>query len=95
MKIYGLVGHPLSHSFSASFFAEKFKKENIDAQYLNFDISSISHFTSLIDRYPEIQGLNVTIPYKEKVIDFLDDIDSEAKEIGAVNVVKIINSDNS
>lgn len=89
MKLYGLVGHPLSHSFSATFFNEKFKKENIDAEYLNFDISSISHFTSLIDRFPEIEGLNVTIPYKEKVIDFLDLMDEEAQSIGAVNVVKV------
>ena len=95
MKLYGVVGHPLSHSFSANFFKEKFKLENIDADYLNFDISSISHFTSLIDRFPEIEGLNVTIPYKEKVIDFLDCLDPEAEKIGAVNVVKIIKENDS
>lgn len=90
-KLYGLVGHPLSHSFSQGFFREKFEIEHIDADYLNFDISSITHFTSLIDRFPEIAGLNVTIPYKEKVIDFIDCLDSEAENIGAVNVVKVIN----
>ena len=60
-KLYGLVGHPLSHSFSQGFFREKFEIEHIDADYLNFDISSITHFTSLIDRFPEIAMIKWTM----------------------------------
>jgi shikimate dehydrogenase len=90
MKLYGLIGYPLGHSFSAGYFAEKFKKEGItDCAYKNFPIDSIQKFPEIISSNPELTGLNVTIPYKEQVIKFLDEIDSEAKEIGAVNTVKI------
>lgn len=90
MKLYGLIGYPLGHSFSAGYFAEKFKKEGItDCAYKNFPIDNIQKFPEIIASNPELTGLNVTIPYKEQVIKFLDEIDSEAKEIGAVNTVKI------
>ncbi|MCK4922779.1 MAG: shikimate dehydrogenase [Bacteroidales bacterium] len=90
MKVYGLVGFPLSHSFSASYFAEKFRKENIsDSEYLNFPIETIEELRSLLDSNPDLRGLNVTIPYKEKVINYLDKVDDVAGKIGAVNSIKI------
>lgn len=88
MTTYGLIGYPLGHSFSRKFFTEKFAKEGIDAQYLNFEIPSIEEFPNIIKNNPELRGLNVTIPYKQQVMQFLDDISEEAKAIGAVNVVK-------
>ena len=89
MNTYGLIGYPLGHSFSRKFFTEKFEKEGIDAQYLNFEIPSIEEFPEIIKNNPELRGLNVTIPYKQQVMQYLDDISEEAKAIGAVNVVRI------
>ena len=89
MTTYGLIGYPLGHSFSRKFFTEKFEKEGIDAQYLNFEIPSIEEFPDIIKNNPELRGLNVTIPYKQQVMQYLDDISEEAKAIGAVNVVRI------
>ena len=88
MNTYGLVGYPLGHSFSRKFFTEKFATEGIDAQYLNFEIPSIEEFSNIIKNNPTLRGLNVTIPYKQQVMQYLDDISEEAKAIGAVNVVK-------
>lgn len=90
MDKYGLIGYPLIHSFSKSFFNEKFENEGIDAQYLNFEIPSINEFPQILDENPELKGLNVTIPYKEKVIPYLDELDKDALAIGAVNVIKVI-----
>jgi shikimate dehydrogenase len=89
MTTYGLIGYPLGHSFSRKFFTEKFEKEGIDAQYLNFEIPSIEEFPEIIKNHPELGGLNVTIPYKQQVMQYLDELSPEAKEIGAVNVVKV------
>lgn len=89
MTTYGLIGYPLGHSFSRKFFTEKFEKEGIDAQYLNFEIPSIEEFPEIIKNNPELGGLNVTIPYKQQVMQYLDEISEEAKAIGAVNVVRI------
>ena len=89
MTTYGLIGYPLGHSFSRKFFTEKFAKEGIDAQYLNFEIPSIEEFPNIIKNNPTLKGLNVTIPYKQQVMQYLDDISEEAKAIGAVNVVKV------
>jgi shikimate dehydrogenase len=90
MKIYGLIGYPLGHSFSAGYFAEKFEKEKIkDSIYRNFPIEDISKLPGLIADTPELIGLNVTIPYKEQVIRFMDEIDPVAKEVGAINTIKI------
>lgn len=89
MKKYGLIGYPLGHSFSRNFFNEKFSSENIDAEYVNFEIPNITEVSSVIKSNPTLHGLNVTIPYKEQIMDYLDEIDGDAKEIGAVNVVKI------
>ena len=90
MKQYGLIGFPLTHSFSEKYFAEKFRKEKIgDVKYMNFPLQSIGEIIPLVIDNPEICGLNVTIPYKEQVIPFLDDIDPEANEAGAVNTITI------
>ncbi len=90
MKKYGLIGFPLTHSFSKRYFTEKFETENIDSTYDNFEIDTISKFPEVIKNNPELMGLNVTIPYKEQVISYLDDLNESAKEIGAVNTVKIV-----
>jgi shikimate dehydrogenase len=89
-KIYGLIGNPLVHSFSQNFFNQKFETEKIDAEYINFEIDDIKKLTDVIKDNANLQGLNVTIPYKEQVIPFLDEIDEDAKAIGAVNVIKFI-----
>ena len=90
MQKYGLIGYPLRHSFSIGYFNEKFKSENIDAEYVNFEIPSINDFMEVIEENPNLCGLNVTIPYKEQVIPFLDELDKDTAKIGAVNVIKII-----
>lgn len=89
MKHFGLIGFPLGHSFSKKFFTEKFKQENIDAQYDLYELTSLLEFENLLTE-TELYGLNVTIPYKEKVIQYLDELDETAAEIGAVNVIKFI-----
>ena len=89
MKKYGLIGYPLGHSFSMGYFNEKFKNEAINAVYENFEIPDIQDITTVIGSNPDLAGFNVTIPYKEKVMDYLDYIAPEAVEIGAVNVVKV------
>jgi len=89
MKQYGLLGYPLSHSFSHGYFAEKFKKEGIDAQYENYAIASIDKLPQLIAENTQLVGLNVTIPYKESVISYIDILDPEAEAIGAVNTIRI------
>lgn len=90
MKTFGLIGKSLRHSFSFRYFNEKFLKEEINAQYLNFELNHISDFQALITK-KKISGLNVTIPYKKHIIPLLDKISNEAKEIGAVNTIKFIN----
>lgn len=89
MKKYGLIGFPLTHSFSKRFFTEKFENEKIDSTYNNFEIDNINKFPDIIKNNPEVTGLNVTIPYKEQVIPFLNELNDSAKEIGAVNTIKI------
>ncbi len=90
MDKYGLIGYPLGHSFSISYFNQKFADEGINAKYENYEIASIDELTEILDSTPELRGLNVTIPYKEKVIPFLDSISPEARAIGAVNVLSLI-----
>ena len=94
MDIYGLIGHPLGHSFSKNYFTDKFENEGIEARYLNFDIESIDTLIDVIATNPNLRGFNITLPYKEKIIPFLDEITKEAREIGAVNVVKVIRRGN-
>jgi len=89
MKKYGLLGYPLTHSFSKRFFTEKFEKENIDSTYDNFEIDNISKFPEVVKNNQEVIGFNVTIPYKEQVIAFLDELNDSAREIGAVNTIKV------
>jgi shikimate dehydrogenase len=87
---YGLIGYPLSHSFSKKYFTGKFEKENIaGCEYNLFPIENINLFPQLIKDNPTLCGLNVTIPYKESVIPFLDELDETAKAVGAVNCIKI------
>ena len=88
-KIYGLIGYPLGHSFSKGYFNTKFTEENISAEYLNFELEKIDDFKNHIE-IDKIYGLNVTIPHKSSIIKQLDEIDDEAKEVGAVNVIKFI-----
>lgn len=90
MRTFGLVGYPLTHSFSQKYFSEKFRSSGIaDAQYLNFSIDTIDKFPLLLQEHPDLAGLNVTIPYKEKIIDYLDDLDESVKFIGACNCIHI------
>ncbi|WP_108868602.1 shikimate dehydrogenase family protein [Aquimarina aquimarini] len=86
-KIYGLLGRNIGYSFSRGFFSEKFKSESLDCEYTNFDIPQITEITEVI-KDTKIQGLNVTIPYKQEIIEYLDSLDPIAKEIGAINVIK-------
>lgn len=92
MKTYGLIGKTLKHSFSKKYFTEKFETEKIDAKYELFELPDITHFQQLVaGNY--LSGLNVTIPYKEQVIPFLDELDTVAQAIGAVNTIQFIRSD--
>ncbi len=86
---YGLIGFPLGHSFSKGFFTEKFAREGIDAEYVNFEIPDASMLLDVIRDNPELRGLNVTLPHKQAVIPLLDELSDEAREIGAVNVIRI------
>ena len=88
MKIYGLIGKHIEHSYSPSYFANKFKDEEIkDANYCLFPLADISEFKVLLSKEPNLQGLNVTIPYKSSVIPYLDSISEEANAVGAVNTI--------
>lgn len=94
MDKYGLIGYPLGHSFSISYFNQKFQDENIDAVYENYEIPSIDALPEVLSLNPELKGINVTIPYKEKVLPFLDSISPEARAIGAVNVIRVSHKGN-
>ena len=86
----GLIGYPLSHSFSKKYFSKKFEKEKIDNfHYELFPIERIDLLPALLSKYPNLLGLNVTIPYKQQVLSYLDEIDEEAQKVGAVNTIKI------
>lgn len=87
MRQFGLIGYPLGHSFSKRFFTEKFQSENIDAAYETYPLENIQLFSELIQKV-ELSGINVTIPYKEQVIPYLNELDEAAAEIGAVNVIR-------
>ena len=95
MDIYGLIGYPLGHSFSVGYFNEKFQNEGIDAKYVNFEIPQIEMLEEVIASNPDLKGLNVTIPYKEKVISYLDNVSPEARTIGAINVIRVIHKGRS
>jgi shikimate dehydrogenase len=89
MRKYGLIGYPLSHSFSQKYFTEKFSKEGIaDCSYENFPIPSIEELDTVLSANPELRGLNVTIPYKQQVIPYLQD--KKALHFNACNCIKIV-----
>ena len=88
MAKYGLIGTNINYSFSKTFFSIKFDLEKLENTYENFDIDNVSKFADIIKNNPNLKGLNVTIPFKEKIIPFLDKVDKEAKAIGAVNTIK-------
>ena len=87
--MYGLIGYPLSHSFSPAYFNNKFATENIDARYDAYAIPSVQELKTLLKEHQQLKGLNVTIPYKEQVLPLLHDIDAAASDIGAVNCIDI------
>jgi shikimate dehydrogenase len=87
LKHYGLIGYPIGHSFSVSYFGEKFAREGIDASYRNFPLENVSGFKSLVKEEPELYGLNVTVPYKKAIIPFLDALSQTARAIQAVNTI--------
>lgn len=90
MDVYGIIGHPLGHSFSKSYFEEKFRRENLACIFHNFDIDNINLIRQIISDTPRLKGFTVTIPYKELIMPLLDSVDKEALAIGAVNVVKVV-----
>jgi shikimate dehydrogenase len=96
MKVFGLIGKPLTHSFSPAYFREKFSRENLpECDYRLFPLDDISDLPELLRNNPQIKGLNVTIPYKTDVIGLLDTLDETAQQIGAVNTIKITRQNNA
>jgi len=93
--LYGLIGYPLLHSFSQDYFNQKFLSEDIDAQYINFEIEDLGLLAEIIADYHNLNGLNVTAPFKEAVIPYLDSLDDDARQIGAVNVIRFIRDSKS
>ncbi len=89
MSKFGLIGKDIGYSFSKSYFTDKFESEGLPHAYQNFDIDSVDDFTDIIKNIKDLKGLNVTIPYKETILSFLDKLDEKAKDIGAVNTIKI------
>ena len=91
-KKLGLIGYPLSHSFSKKYFTKKFEKENIsDYEYLNFECKNLDNFPAILQQNPALIGLNVTMPYKEKILQYVDVKDPTVKKIGASNTLLIQN----
>lgn len=89
-RLFGLIGKNISYSFSKKYFTDKFEKEGLlDCSYENFDLQIITQFPAIIRNNPSLKGLNVTIPYKEKIIPYLDQLNKKAAKIGAVNCIKI------
>ncbi|NJO87203.1 MAG: shikimate dehydrogenase [Lewinella sp.] len=88
---YGLIGYPLSHSFSQPYFTEKFARLGLSNthQYLNFPLASLTEFPSLLRRYPDLRGLNVTLPHKTNIVSYLDELDPLAAAVGAVNTIVV------
>lgn len=94
METFGILGYPLGHSFSKKYFTDKFKNDGIDADFLNFELPLINEFPKILDQHKDLKGFCVTIPYKQDVIQFLDEVEPLAKRIGAVNSVQIIRENN-
>lgn len=94
-SLYGLIGYPLGHSFSRNFFTKKFQSEHINAEYLNFEIPDIGFFMEVIAENPNLRGLNVTIPYKQQIIPYMQSLSPEAEAIWAVNVIEFSGTPNN
>ncbi|MBR2052258.1 MAG: shikimate dehydrogenase [Bacteroidales bacterium] len=90
--MYGLLGRKLGHSFSKEYFTDKFAKLNLNDSYVNIELDDVSEIVSFVKENKDLKGFNVTVPYKEAIIPYLDDIDNVAKEVGAVNTVKVYNN---
>jgi shikimate dehydrogenase len=94
MRLFGIIGKPLGHSFSQRHFTDKFERESLaDHAYRKFELPDIAQLPGLLEREPDMCGFNVTIPYKVQIIDYLDEIDPVASEIGAVNIVRVTRRD--
>jgi len=92
MRLFGLIGYPLTHSFSKNYFSEKFKREEIEnCAYENFQLDNINHLSKILRDNPTLEGINVTIPHKESVLQFLDETNEIVRQIGACNCIKIRN----
>jgi len=92
MRLFGLIGYPLTHSFSKEYFGEKFKREAVeDCRYENFQLANITELPRIIEDHPNLEGLNVTIPYKESVLSFLNEKNELVVATGACNCIKIMN----
>lgn len=87
--VYGIIGYPLGHSCSPAYFNEKFREEGIAARYLSFEIEDIRMLEEILEKYPDLWGFNVTIPHKQHILPYLDEISEEAAAIGAVNCVRV------
>lgn len=88
-QLYGLIGQTLGHSFSRDFFNKKFESEGIDAEYVNFELPDIGDFMEVVAESPNLCGLNVTIPYKEQIMPYLNALSADAEAIGAVNTIAV------
>jgi shikimate dehydrogenase len=90
MRRFGLLGYPLSHSFSQRYFTEKFRQLGLtDCVYENFSLPDISELKTVLEKYPDLEGFNITIPYKKQVLGFLDDATDVVRQTGACNCVRI------
>lgn len=90
-NLYGLIGYRLSHSFSKKYFSDKFEQEKIvNSSYELFELEDIQEFSEVVKQHPNIRGMNVTIPYKQQVMRYLDELDASAKQVGAVNTIKFV-----
>lgn len=85
---FGLVGHPLEHSFSRNFFSQKFEKEGLDCSFFNFDTVCLEEWYDFVMRNKDIKGFTVTYPFKHDIMQYLDNLDASASSVGAVNVIR-------
>ena len=88
-SFYGLIGYPLTHSFSPGYFNQKFREEGLDAIYTSYPLPDISLLPALLKEHPQLRGLNVTIPYKTAVLPYLDEMNMDVQQMGAANCIRI------
>ena len=89
-KIYGLIGNPIGHSYSHTYFNDFFKREKLDCEYRNFELEDIGEVVELIAEEPALEGFNVTSPYKQQILPYLSYLSEDAEKASAVNTVKIL-----